>query len=215
MIQIVFEDDYLIVVNKRANLLTVPTATRKYPTLTNQASEYLKTKNQKAFACHRLDRQTSGLVIYAKRKDIQKDIMLQFKKRKIHKRYFAIVQGSIVEKSRVIRNTVCPRGKPARFAVTKFTVMHRSKDFSFLDIEPETGRTNQIRIHLCQIGHPVIGERKYTVAKRWPVKFRRACLHAYSIEFQHPVSKDKVNIKIGLAPDIQNFLDNHHLEVRL
>ncbi len=253
MIKVIFEDDYLLAVDKKANLLTVPSPKQKNRTLTDYVSAYLSKKNQEAFACHRLDKETSGLIIYAKSKDIQKAIMEQFKARVIQKGYFAVVQGNIKKQRQVIRGAVQPRGKSPKFAVTRVrvrywagkfiplekvsdkaggsysgedsrsmpppgnTVRERSSPtgFTILDIEPKTGRTNQIRIHLSRIGHPVIGERKYTIAKRWPVKFRRACLHAYSLRFRHPVSRDTVSLKIGLPSDIQRFLDNHQINIRI
>jgi 23S rRNA pseudouridine1911/1915/1917 synthase len=214
VIEPVFEDDYIIIVNKRPNLLVVPSPSRKKSTLIFQVRQYLQDKKQTAFACHRLDRDTSGLVIFAKTKKARDHIMGQFKSKSITKKYLALVQGKFPLSIKIIKGIVKPLGKPPKFAVTKCKVLKQSRDFSVLEIQPKTGRNNQIRIHLLQKGHPIIGERKYTVAKRWRVKFKRICLHSFFLEFRHPVSGDLVRAKCSIPRDIQEFLLKNKISLK-
>lgn len=204
--EIVFEDDYLIGVNKRSGLLVLPTPRNEKLTLSNLVNEYLKTKHEEGFACHRVDRDTSGLVLYAKDKISQQNIMGQFRLRRVKKRYLAIVQDRVKKSKGILKGYIKPKSKPPKFAVTKFKALQRSKKFSILEVEPVTGRSNQIRIHLFSIKHPIVGERKYAVAKHWPLKFKRLCLHAYFLQFRHPRSNDLVTLKIDIPKDMDDFL---------
>ncbi|MBN2120014.1 MAG: RNA pseudouridine synthase [Candidatus Omnitrophica bacterium] len=212
---VVFEDEYLIVVDKKSGLLVLPTPKNEKHTLTNLLNEYLKNKKEKAYPCHRLDRDTSGLIVYAKDTNSQQAIMNQFKARTFRKKYLAIVQGRLVDFYGVIKGYIKVKQKPEKFAVTKYRVLRRFKGFSILEVEPKTGRTNQIRIHLSQIGHPVIGERKYAFAKDWPFKYKRLCLHSCFAEFRHPISNDLVRLFRDIPADMREFLKERGLDVRL
>jgi len=213
--QIVFEDEYLIVVDKRSGLLVVPTPDNEKHTLTSLLNEYLAAKKEQAYPCHRLDRGTSGLIIYAKTKKAEEAITAQFKAQSLRKKYLAIVQKRVIRSRAVIKGYIKPKGKPEKFAVTKFKVLRRFKKFSILEVEPKTGRTNQIRIQLNHIGHPVVGERKYVVARLWPIKSKRLCLHAYFLQFRHPESKDLVTLTIDIPQDIKNLLESLGVELKL
>ncbi len=215
MIEPVFEDDYVVVVNKRPNLLVVPAPGHTKPTLTDKVKDYLRNKSQTAFACHRLDKDTSGLVIYAKNRKAKSKIMEQFKEKQVTKKYLAVVQKKVLSDKLIIKKTIKPKGKPAKFAVTYCKTIKAFKDFSLLEVKPKTGRNNQIRIHLVQARHPIIGERKYTVAKRWPLKFKRVCLHSFFIKFRHPVSNDLVSLSCGIPQDIKEFLSGLGVRISL
>jgi 23S rRNA pseudouridine1911/1915/1917 synthase len=212
--EVIFEDDYLIAVDKRSGLLVVPTPKKEKYTLNSLIDIYLKEKNEKAFACHRLDRDTSGIILYAKDKNTQGAIMGQFRNQTVGKRYLAIVQGRVIKYRGIIKGYIKPKGKPPKFAITKYKVLKRFKKFSLLEVEPKTGRNNQIRIHLEQIGHPIVGERKYAIAKDWPIKFKRLCLHSCLLEFRHPVSKDLVRLSRDVPKDLREFLHSQGLELR-
>ena len=204
--KVIFEDDFVIAVDKKSGLLSVPSPKGEKNTLTSLLNDALVSKHERAYPCHRLDRETSGLVLYAKDLRIQKDIMDQFRHHKIIKKYLAIAQGRVRYKEAVLKGYIKPKDKQSKFAITKFRVLSRSKSFSLLEVEPKTGRTNQIRLHLLKIGHPVVGERKYTVAKRWPLQFKRLCLHSYYLEFRHPESGDLVRLTSGIPLDMHEFL---------
>jgi len=141
--------------------------------------------------------------------------MDQFRQHVVRKKYLAVVQARLKDSQRVVKGYIKPKQKPPKYAVTKFKVLRRFKKFSILDVEPKTGRTNQIRIHLVQIGHPIIGERKYTVAKKWPLRFKRLCLHAYFLELRHPESRDLLRITSDIPSDINDFLGGLGVELRL
>jgi 23S rRNA pseudouridine1911/1915/1917 synthase len=212
---VVFEDEYVIVVDKKSGLLVVPTPKKERLTLTNLLNDYLEKKKEKAYPCHRLDRDTSGLIIYAKDTKSQQNIMDQFRAGVCRKKYLAIVQHRVIRPRAVLKGYIKPQGKAPKFAVTKFKVIKRFKKFTILEVEPKTGRTNQIRIHLAGIGHPVVGERKYTVAKRWPLQSKRLCLHAYYLGFRHPLSGDWVTLAQDIPADLKEFLQSLGVEFRL
>ncbi len=213
--EIVFEDEFLLVINKRPNLLVLPTPKKEKNTLLSLVNEYLRAKKEIAYPCHRLDRETSGLIIFAKDIENQRKVMAQFRAHRVEKRYLGIVQGGFKKKKMVLRGYIKPQRKASRYAVTYIRRLRSFKDFSILEIRPLTGRTNQIRIQLSMINHPLIGERKYAIAKNWPIRFKRACLHAYYLEFRHPRSKDILRLNGEFPEDIKKFLKDKGLRLEL
>ena len=217
-IPIVYEDDWLLIVNKPAGLLIIPApykAVKDFSegapknaqrTLTSILNEDLQQKGA-AFhlhPCHRLDRETSGLIIYAKGKSCQKKMMEEFRLKQINKSYIAFVQGSLPADEGQIRNHI--EGKSA---VTRYRVIEKRKDFSIVEVEPLTGRTNQIRIHFKSIGHPLVGETKFAFRKDYALRAKRACLHARALSFKHPVTGKSAHVESELAEDLKKFLIEH------
>lgn len=202
-IPIIYEDDWLCVVDKPSGLLTIPTPKNEQRTLTSILNEDLKIRGlpYRLHPCHRLDRETSGLIIYAKGKSMQKKMMTEFKHRGVQKRYIVFVQGILPENQGRITKTIKDLS-----ALTKYKVIQRRKDFTVVEAMPLTGRTNQIRIHFRQIGHPVLGETKFAFRRDFSVKAKRLCLHAKVLEFVHPVTKKDVHLSIELPKDLQEFL---------
>ncbi|MDD5356293.1 MAG: pseudouridine synthase [Candidatus Omnitrophica bacterium] len=200
---IVYEDDSLLVVNKPAGVLTVPTPKQEKYTLTAILDNILKKRGLKinAFPCHRLDRETSGLIIYAKSRAIQDAMMRQFKDRLVKKKYIAFIQGLIKSPNGVISFPI--EGKEA---VTKYKLLQRRKGYSIIEAELKTGRTNQIRIHFKMIGHPLLGERKFAFGKDSRIKFRRAALHASEIQFAHPVNGSILSFSSRLPDDMNKLI---------
>src|SRR4030042_2432042 len=188
-IPVVYEDDWLLVVNKPAGLLSIPTPRNERYTLTAVLNGELKDKKiaYRLHPCHRLDRETSGLVIYAKGKAMQKKTMELFKEKKIKKSYIAFVHGSLTHAESEINYPL-----EKRPALTKYRVIEYRKEFSIVEIMPLTGRTNQIRLHFKYIGHPLVGETKYAFRRDFKLKAKRVCLHAKTIDFIHPVTKKPV-----------------------
>lgn len=211
---IIFEDEFLLVVEKEPGLLSVPSPSKNQRSLTDLLGDYLKDKKERAYPCHRIDKEASGLIIYAKNIEVQKDIMAQFRRREVKKLYTAFVEGRVKKKSGLLKGYIKAKGKPPKFAVTRFKTLKLFKDFSVLEVEPLTGRTNQIRLHFLSLGHPLVGERKYTVAKKWPVKFKRLCLHACYIGFRHPVSREFLSLSSDLPSDLKEFLSSASEENR-
>ena len=202
-IPIVYEDDWLLVLDKPPGLRTIPTPKNEKRTLTSILNNDAKEKNlpYRLHPCHRLDRETSGLIIYAKGKSVQEKMMQLFRQRGLQKTYIAFIGG----------NPVHPRGRIAypiegKSAVTKYRVIERRKDFSVVEATPLTGRTNQIRIHFKRIGHPVLGETKFAFRRDFTVKAKRLCLHARRVEFVHPVTGKHTEIENEIENDLQDFL---------
>jgi 23S rRNA pseudouridine1911/1915/1917 synthase len=205
-IEIIFEDAHLLVVNKPSGILVVPTPAGERHTLTARVRDFRKRREgtAAAFPCHRLDRDTSGLIIYAKTRDVQEKMMEAFKKRAVEKTYLAFVHGHPGKAEAVIEYRL--EGQPA---VTKYRILERKDGYSVVSVEPETGRTNQIRIHFKMIGHPLVGDRKFAVAGRYPVAFRRTALHAQKIVFHHPITGRRVSLMLDMPDDMKEFIARH------
>lgn len=197
--RVVFEDDFIIVADKPAGLLTVPTPKNEKTTLASLL---------KAFPAHRLDRETSGLIVLAKTREIQDALAQEFRKRGVKKRYIAFVQGKMPAKAGTIDRKVQDNPyEPAKNALTQYRVLEFKKGFSVVEVVPLTGRTNQIRIHFKQIGHPLVGERRFAFARDFALKFRRAALHSAGLEFRHPRSGEWMSFQSDLPPDMGEFLE--------
>lgn len=205
-IPVVFEDDWLLVVNKPAGLLTIPTPKNESRTLTSILNKDAQERNLKyrLYPCHRLDRQTSGLLIYAKSKSIESKLTDAFRNREISKKYIAFVHGKLSKKEGQISSSV--EGKSA---LTKYRVLEEKSNYSVVEISPVTGRTNQIRIHFKSIQHPLVGEDKFAFRKDFALRFKRVCLEAKQLNFKHPVTGKDLSISIDLAEDLENFLSSH------
>jgi len=206
--KIIFDDECLIVLDKKVKILVQGCRQKAKNTLTSLLEQK---QGKKVFPCHRLDKETTGLVIYAKDKQAQKEITRQFRQRIIKKQYTAFVRGILRKKRGVIDCEIIDSegekfGEKAKNAKTKYQVSKECAGYSVVNLEPLTGRTNQLRIHLAGIGHPILGESKYAFRRDFPVKFKRLALHAYSLSFQHPISGETINLKIGLPEDMDNFL---------
>jgi len=204
-IRVVYEDDCLVIVDKPAGLLVIPSPKNERRTLTSILDADLEKKGEYLLhPCHRLDRDTSGLIIYAKGKAVQKKMMQEFRYRKIKKTYIAFVQGKLRSRQGEINSPI-----EAEPAITRYKVLEERKNFSVIQVNPLTGRTNQIRIHFKRLNHPVVGERKFAFRKDYKLKAKRLCLHAKELEFAHPVTSAPVHVSIPLAPDMEHFLESH------
>jgi len=205
-IPVVYEDDWLCVVDKPAGLVVIPTPRHEQRTLTSILNEDLKEKgiSYRLHPCHRLDRETSGLIIYAKGKSTQQKMMLEFKQRKIKKTYVAFIAGAPSRNEGQINLPI-----DGQEAITKYKTIEKIKDFAVVEVYPLTGRTNQIRIHFKHIGHPILGERKYAFRRDFKIKAKRLCLHAKALSFTHPMTGAPIHVHLPLAADMQSFLENH------
>jgi 23S rRNA pseudouridine1911/1915/1917 synthase len=207
--KIAYEDDQLIVVDKPSGLLVIPTPKKETNTLTDLLNRELDERGIEANAhpCHRLDRETSGLIIYAKGKSIQQMMMEEFRKRAVKKVYIAFVNGSPMKDFDIIKKRIYNRNKN-RFdeAITKYKVIERREGFTIIEAEPVTGRTNQIRIHFKEIGHPLVGESVFAFRKDFKLKFKRAALHASYIRFTHPITKKPLDFSAPMPGDMEAFL---------
>ncbi len=212
--EIVFDDEYLIVVDKLAKILVCPSPKKEKVTLTTLLEAKLKSK---LFPCHRLDRETTGLIIYAKDRKTARYFAKQFEKKKIEKKYFALIRGKLSKKKGAITGYVLDREaklfkeRPKK-AKTFYRIVEEFPHFSLIELIPITGRTNQLRIQLANISHPILGERKYAYRKDFPVNFKRLALHAYFLRFSHPISRDKIEIKVDLPSDMREFMEKFRVK---
>lgn len=199
---IIHEDDRLIAIDKPAGLPVIPG--RNLPdheTLVAQVSAHI---GGKAFVVHRLDRETSGIILFAKDAAAHRELSMQFAGRSVAKKYLALVQGRIDKDDAVeapIRQFGSGRmgiGKTGKPAITAFGVMQASTRSSLLEVSPATGRRHQIRVHLYSIGHPVMGDRLYG-ADRPVGGCPRLMLHALQIIFKHP---DGRMLTLTARPDV-------------
>ena len=206
--KIIYEDEWLLVVDKPSGMLVIPTPKKETNTLTDLLNQELDGRGiqANAYPCHRLDRETSGLVIYAKGKSSQRLMMDEFKERIVKKTYIAFVQGIVKKKFDTLKSYVYNRNKNRdELAITRYKVLERRRGFSILEVEPVTGRTNQIRIQFKNIGHPLVGESVYAFRKDFKLRFKRVALHAQSIKFRHPVTKMRLEFTSPLPEDMERF----------
>ncbi|TAM43356.1 RNA pseudouridine synthase [bacterium] len=205
-IPVVYEDDWLLVVNKPAGLLSVPTPKNEARTLTSILNQDAQERGLKyrLHPCHRLDRDTSGLIIYAKGKSIEKKMADAFRGRSVQKKYIAFVHGKLAYPEGQISYPI--EGKSA---LTKYKVVKEKSNYSVVEVYPATGRTNQIRIHFKNIQHPLVGEDKFVFRKDFALRFKRVCLHAGYLEFKHPQTGNIVAVEAPLSADMQKFLGDN------
>lgn len=171
---IIYEDKELLVINKPAGLLTIATEKEKFHTLYHEAREYVKKQNpkNKIFIVHRLDKDTSGIVLFAKNEKLKKELQNQWNVLAFKREYIAIVEGKIKKdrdtlKSYLIENKMHQVYSSSRgdLAITHYEVLAKTKAYSLLKITIDTGRKNQIRVQLSELGHPIIGDKKYGCTK--------------------------------------------------
>jgi len=195
---ILFEDRDILVVNKPAGLLTVATETEKVHTAHFALTDYVRKgyarSRKELHVVHRLDRQTSGVLIFAKTETAK--LNLQGRWKQTEKEYLAVVHGKFTERSGTITSYLTENRTSqvvytttdtaaGKLSHTAYKVLRETKMFSLLAVWPLTGRKNQIRVHLADSGHPVVGDRKYG---RKNERRDRMALHARSIRFNHPFS---------------------------
>lgn len=198
-----------MIVDKPSGVLVIPTPKKETTTLTHLLNQELDRRGVEvnAYPCHRIDRETSGIVIYAKGKSAQRKMMEEFKQRLVRKSYIAFVQGIVRKDQGALKGYLFNRNKHKNeLMITNFQVLQRRKDFSVLELQPLTGRKNQIRIQCKELGHPLLGEDVYAFRKDFQLRFKRLALHAQGVEFTHPVTGQMVSLKAPLPEDMAGFL---------
>ena len=208
-VKIVFEDEWLIVVDKRSGILSMSTGAEGETTAYSLMSDYVKRihgRQSKIFIVHRIDRETSGLIIFAKNENTKKKLQESWNESVLERKYCAIVEGHMPERQGTVRSwlkenpkslkvTSSPVDDGGKESVTRYRVLSCGKHFSLVEFELETGRKHQIRVHASLLGCPVTGDRKYG-AKDNPAG--RIALHARSIVFRHPVTRKKMSFDTGV-----------------
>ncbi len=215
-LEILYEDKDILVVNKPAGLLTVGTQTNKSRTACYILTDYIRKgalkSRKRVFTVHRLDQWTSGVLVFAKSEEVK--LCLQAQWPEIQKKYLAVVHGTPAKKQDTITSylaenkayvvystTDTTKGKLAR---TAYKVLRQTKRFSLLEIDLLTGRKNQIRVHLADRGHPVVGDRKYGKAGD---AYRRLALHSKSLSFKHPTNGKPMTFETRVPAYFNDLID--------
>lgn len=218
-LRIVYEDDDLLVVDKPPGLTVHPAPGHASHTLVNALLAHCPDLSGvggegRPGIVHRLDKDTSGLIIVAKNDASHAALARQLKDRRVEKTYLALVRGRVDPAEGVIdaplgrhpvqrkKQAVIEGGRPAR---TRYRVLRAFDGFSLLEVQPESGRTHQIRVHLASIGHPVAGDALYGRGAALP-SLRRQFLHAQRLAFRHPRTGDRLELEAPLAEDLQAVL---------
>lgn len=213
-LNIVFEDQYLIVIEKQAGVLSIATEKQKDNTAYSILSNHVKKQDprNRIFVVHRLDRETSGLMMFAKSEKIQKLLQESWNATIEERTYLAVVEGYVEKKQDTITSylveskalIVYSSKNPdvGQHAITHYEVLKSNKNYSLLKVNLETGRKNQIRVHAKDMGHSVVGDEKYG-AKTDPIK--RLGLHAWVLGFKHPITKKDLHFETEMPSKFINL----------
>ena len=208
-LKIYYEDKCLLVVYKDSNLPTIKS--EKYNnSLYSEVYDYLHKKNQKVFVVHRLDKDTSGLVIFAKDEKVKK--ILQDNWDSTIRKYYALVHGQTNKSGEItsyIKETktlysYSTKDKSGSFAKTLYKKVKSNKLYTLLDIEIKTGKKNQIRVHMKDNNTPILGDKKYGKKDG----FRHMALNAYYLCFNHPIINERIEIDTGIPKDFVSIMNN-------
>ena len=222
-LEIVFEDAALLVINKPAGLLTVPLERKAaVPSVLSQIEIYLRPfGKRRPLVVHRIDQDTSGLVVFAKDAAAQSRLKAQFKRREPERIYLAVVYGHpspregrwrdhlVWDEKALIQKETHPRDPQAQEAISDYRVRESFRDTSLIEVRLESGRRNQIRIQSRLRGHTLVGEKRYTFgpdALR-PIQFERHALHAWRLAFDHPDDERRCEFEAPLPADFRALLD--------
>ena len=228
-LRVIYEDDALIVVEKKNGLLTVPVKPEsKETTVFSILKEYVKKQSNRntVHVVHRLDRETSGLLVFAKSPELQEYMRTYWRQLVTKRTYVALVEGKLEKKegkitswltedSRTALVSSSPVDNGGQLAITNYKVLKESTlqfeeadlkiEYSLVELNLETGRTNQIRVHMASMGHPVMGDRKYGNGNdSSPID--RLCLHARVLEFIHPMTEKKVRFEAAMPKEFLHVL---------
>lgn len=202
------EDAQVVAILKPAGLPSVESEGERGKSCVSE----LRISHPGALPVHRLDRDVSGVMLFALDEATRAALEEQFRARTIEKRYLAIVSGMPRPPSGTIRKPIEDLGKQARLgrggvpAVTHYKSRERLGSATLVEVDLETGRYNQIRLHFAAIGCPLVGERKYARGRDSAVKFRRPALHAWRIAFDHPLKKQRIALEAPLPEDFERLL---------
>ena len=215
-LDIVYEDPYLMIVNKESGMVVHPAPGNYNHTLVNAVLYHLgkgKTKNMRPGIVHRIDKDTSGLMVVAKTNDALEKLSLMIKNKEIERKYLAIVDGIIGPASGTIdapigrdpknREKMCVTSENSRNAITHFKVLKRFKSNTLVLCKLDTGRTHQIRVHMAYIGHPITNDPLYE--NKNASSFGQM-LHSYSIDFVHPITQKHLHFDVEPPKEFQEYL---------
>jgi 23S rRNA pseudouridine1911/1915/1917 synthase len=217
-LDVLYEDDDIIAINKPAGMVVHAGAGRHSGTLTNALVHRFRVLSTvggelRPGIVHRLDRYTSGVLLVARTDAAHRHLSEQFSSRKVEKVYLALVHGNLkkdhgrltapITRDPVRRTRMTTKLECGRSAITEYAVLRRFRNTSYLEVKIGTGRTHQIRVHLASIGHPVVGDKLYGAPAS---SLGRYFLHAHKITFSSPSSGQRITITAPLPPDLANYL---------
>ncbi len=213
-LNIVYEDECLLIINKQPNVAIHPSMLHYDNSLSNGVKFYFDSigLKKKIRPVNRLDRNTSGLVIFAKNEYVQEFLIKQMKNNTFSKEYLAILEGILNEKKGTINAPIARKkdsiiercvDESGDFSITHYKVIKEFNNLSLVNFKLETGRTHQIRVHSSYIGHPILGDDLY--GNKSSLIYRQA-LHSYKISFIHPKTREKMCFEIDLPKDMINIL---------
>ncbi|MFH1858456.1 MAG: RluA family pseudouridine synthase [Candidatus Omnitrophota bacterium] len=221
-LKIVFEDPHLLVIDKPAGMVVHPAAGNWTGTLVNALLHHARELSGvngplRPGIVHRLDKDTSGLLVCAKNDAVHKELAEQFEARTVGRTYVALVKGIVqfdegvidlpLGRSRRDRKKFAVRPMDGKKAVTYYEVLKRLKDFTVLRLKLGTGRTHQIRVHMASLGHPVVGDRTYGSVQG----FSRQALHAETLSFLHPVTQKMCEFKSPIPEEMRRLIEKGSL----
>jgi 23S rRNA pseudouridine1911/1915/1917 synthase len=219
-INIVYEDEYLLIVDKEAGLTVHPVGSRLQDTLVNRLLYFVKDLSgiggvMRPGIVHRLDKDTSGLMVVAKNDEAHIKLSQMLKEHSIKRKYIALVKGNFKEHTGIINlpikrkqgETKMKISVLGREAITHYKVLETIGPYSLLEVELETGRTHQIRVHFSHIGHPLVGDPLYGSKTPKEITLNRQFLHSYEISFIHPIIGDRIFAVSHLPKDLFKTLN--------
>lgn len=213
--RVVYEDAHIIVADKSAGILSVPIPGINSRNLKDLLDEYLTNKKSRVLTVHRIDRYTSGLVVFAKNEAARDNLVAQFKARTPTRIYLAVVRGVTPDSGTLRNNLQLGKAGFRQFAVreggteavTHYKTIERIGDLSVLEVQLETGLKNQIRVQFMEAKHPLVGDRHYEPKEAGEKLLDRQALHAWKLGFIHPATKKPVSFESHPAPDLVKMLN--------
>ena len=215
LLRIVYEDTYLIVIDKHQGLLSVSTERERERTACTILNEYLRRSDRRSrvYVVHRLDRDTSGLMMFAKDEKTQHTLRDNWHKLVFDRRYVAVVTGEMERDRGTVRSWLTDRtlyvhSSPVddggKESVTHYRTIRRANGFSLVELHLETGRKNQIRVHMQDLGHPIAGDGRYGLEDVNPIG--RLALHAFKLCFRHPVTGEQMRFEMPYPAEFKAIL---------
>ena len=216
-LKIIYEDDEIIVINKPYGVLSVASDKEKCVTAYRMVTDYVqqKDKHNRVFVVHRIDKETSGVLMFAKNNKLREELTNNWNELVQKRGYYAVCEGVFKEKSMHIENYlkqnslnlvyITKNSKGAQKAITDYKVIKENDKYSLVDVDIKTGRKNQIRVTLGSLGHYILGDDKYGEPAN-PIN--RLCLHAYELKLIHPLTKKTLTFKAPIPKEFLNFFKN-------
>ncbi len=223
-LSILYEDEFLLVVDKAKDMVVHPSFGHTKGTLVNAILSYLREPERfegkdRPGIVHRLDKDTTGVIIVARDSATQEKLSRQFHDRLVEKVYRALVEGTVRQEEGTVegmigrhpveRKKMALLKKGGRHSLSRYKVLGRLKGFTYVEVYPHTGRTHQIRVHLSHLGHPVVGDPLY--GKKGKRLAERPLLHAHRLAFDHPVTGRRLVLEAPVPQDMEGFIKDHEV----